>query len=236
MPYQLNLAQGLRDFGLIVVEHPGWQTRGNFGFAPKGVVVHHTAIAENLASIKACINGRPDLSGPLTNVVITTDGLCHVIAAGRANHAGSGSWQGLSGNSTVWGIEAVHPGISSTPWPDVQLRAMQRCSAAMIKLSETTESLVCGHKEWTTRKIDPISIHMPSFRAVVKHILEEGVGTMPDHAAPAPPIGIAMSPSGHGYVILLADGAVYGFGDAEYLGRVHESAPGVWKAYNQTIN
>ena len=236
MPYQPGLVDALRKFGLTVVEHPGWKTRGSFGFAPKGVVVHHTAIADNEASIRVCIYGRPDLSGPLAHVVLTTDGLCHVIAAGRANHAGSGSWKGLSGNSTVWGIEAVHPGVPSVPWPAVQVDAMQRCSAAMIWLSNTDESLVCGHKEWApSRKIDPITIGMNEFRSMVNNHLKEP--TMPpDHAAPAPPVGITATPSGNGYWILLANGDVYGFGDAQYLGKIHEPAAGAWKTYNQSIH
>ena len=41
-----------------------------------------------------CVNGRPDLPGPLAHVVIGYDGVCHVIAAGRANHAGESNGNG----------------------------------------------------------------------------------------------------------------------------------------------
>ena len=52
-------------------------------------------------------------------------------------------------------------------------------------------------------------------------------GTMPDdpnvHQAQAPVIALEVTPSGKGYYIVTADGAVFAFGDAEYHGRV--SAP-----------
>lgn len=43
----------------------------------------------------------------------------------------------------------------------------------------------------------------------------------PDYTVNAAPVSISITPSGHGYVILCADGGVFAFGDAEYHGRVH---------------
>ena len=43
----------------------------------------------------------------------------------------------------------------------------------------------------------------------------------PDYEVIAPPIGITMSADGSGYIILCADGGVFTFGTAKYLGRVH---------------
>ncbi len=51
---------------------------------------------------------------------------------------------------------------------------------------------------------------------------------VPDPAAPpnypviAAPVSISVTPTGNGYLILCADGGVFAFGDAKYLGRVHK--------------
>jgi N-acetyl-anhydromuramyl-L-alanine amidase AmpD len=54
----------------------------------------------------------------------------YVIAAGRANHAGEGGWKGLSGNSSVYGLEIEHTGTSTLPMHRQQTAA--RIHAAMI--------------------------------------------------------------------------------------------------------
>lgn len=48
---------------------------------------------------------------------------------------------------------------------------------------------------------------------------------MPDadpnvHQAQAPIVAFEVTPSGNGYYVVTADGAVFAFGDAKYLGRV----------------
>jgi hypothetical protein len=45
----------------------------------------------------------------------------------------------------------------------------------------------------------------------------------PDYAVSAAPISIAMTADGNGYLILCADGGVFAFGTAKYLGRVHKA-------------
>lgn len=77
------------------------------------------------------------------------------VAAGRANHAGSGSWRGLVGNSSVWGTEANNRGTGEM-WPDVQIDAYARLCAATCDYSGFTAEMVCRHAEWApSRKIDP---------------------------------------------------------------------------------
>jgi len=96
--------------------------------------------------------------------VLSRSGICYVIASGRANHAGKGSYRGLSGNSSVFGIEAENTGLGQA-WPAVQLEAYYRCVAAMLSLAGRDESWCCGHKEWApSRKIDPQGIDMNGFR------------------------------------------------------------------------
>jgi len=45
----------------------------------------------------------------------------------------------------------------------------------------------------------------------------------PDYAVNAAPVSIAVLADGSGYIILCADGGVFTFGTARYLGRVHKS-------------
>src|SRR5262249_61505910 len=123
------LPQVLLKAGLKVGEQPGWQERGRGDIGPvKGVMCHHTAGPPTgiMPSLGIVTNGRPDLPGPLAQLCLGRDGTYFVVAAGRANHAGVGNWQGLSrGNSSFIGIEAENTGHISgpkaDPWPTVQM-------------------------------------------------------------------------------------------------------------------
>lgn len=163
------IAQKLRGYGVNVVEVAGWQTRGSETFNPRGVVCHHTAGGPGEApSLKICINGRSDLPGPLANIVLGRSGTAYVIAAGRANHAGTGGYRGLTGNSSVFGIEAENNGIGE-PWPAAQVDAYVKIVAALCDGANINADMVCGHKEWApSRKVDPRGIDMNDFRNSVR--------------------------------------------------------------------
>jgi N-acetylmuramoyl-L-alanine amidase len=221
MPFMAGLPKALRDADVAVVLEPGWETRGNPHFEPLGVVCHHTGPGSNEALVRLCINGRSDLAGPLANVVLTTDGVAHVIAAGRANHAGTGGWQGLEGNSQVFGIEAVHPGDRLTPWPVVQVEAYEKICAGMARYRGFGAEYACGHKEWApTRKIDPIRIEMAAFRARVAARLTGAMGApqpstkvRPMYDPPLGPIaGVAQDDQGRVLCAVAPDGSVYAWG------------------------
>lgn len=49
-------------------------------------------------------------------------------------------------------------------------------------------------------------------------------------ATPAPVVGIQATPSGKGYWIITASGAIYAFGDAPYLGAIQPNASGGYDA------
>ena len=170
----LWLPDALRSEGVTVVEHPGWQTRGNATFTPRGVVCHHTAgpARGDAPSLGTCVTGRPDVPGPLCHVVLARSGTAIVIASGRANHAGKGGWRGLVGNTAVFGIEAEHTGNPRDPWPAAQIDAYHRVVAAMCRggagVAPIPVGMVCAHREWAPgRKIDPKGIDMTKFRADV---------------------------------------------------------------------
>ena len=153
MPYQTGVVEALRDHGLTVGFCPGWETRGSSSFNPRGHVVHHDAGGNWATPPGILIGGRSDLPGPLCNFALGRDGKVWMVAAGRANHAGTGSWRGLVGNSTVWGTEANNRGTGEV-WPDVQIDAYARLCAATCDFSGFTAEMVCRHAEWTSRKID----------------------------------------------------------------------------------
>lgn len=164
------IADALRDYQLKVEEVRGWRTRGSESFAPAGVVVHHTAGSSqgNAPSLNVCINGRSDLPGPLCQVLVGRDGTCYVIAAGRANHAGAGTWAGLRGNGSVFGIEAENVGTVREPWKPPLVDVMVRASAALIDGLGRDPRYVCFHREWAPgRKVDPHTLDPGKFRAAV---------------------------------------------------------------------
>jgi len=171
MAYSLTwLAEVLDGAGLKVAEQPGWQTRGVGDMGPiKGVICHHTAgpRSGNMPSLGIVTNGRPDLRGPLSQLCLGRDGTFYVVAAGRANHAGAGAWQGFkSGNASFIGIEAENTGLPDDPWPAVQMDAYLRGVAAILEKIGADVIMCAGHKEYALpagRKIDP-SFDMIAFR------------------------------------------------------------------------
>lgn len=177
------LADVLRDAGLKVAEQPGWQDRGRGPMSTvSGVICHHTATAAPgiMPSLKLVTQGRSDLAGPLCHLGLGRDGTWFVVAAGRANHAGGGSWKGvIDGNSTFIGVEAENAGTGKEPWPDVQMDAYRRGVAAILKKLGADASMCCGHKEYAPkRKIDP-NFDMDEFRAGVAAIMAGGAPVRP---------------------------------------------------------
>lgn len=177
MGRDLGLANRLRAEGLKVVEVDGWRERGSSTFSPRGSVNHHTAGPRrgNAPSLGTCINGRPDVPGPLCHVLMARDLTCYVIASGRANHAGRGGFRGLVGNSSVYGLEVENVGTSDEPATPALLDAMYRVHAAFLRgIDRPDVSLVCQHEEWTSRKIDFHDLAFEPFRQNVRRQLEGG--------------------------------------------------------------
>ena len=180
MGRQLWLADAAREWGLDVVETNDWQSRGSSSFTPRGGVAHHTAGPTgggDMPSLNTIINGRPDLAGPLANYGLGRSGTVYVIASGKANHAGNGGWQGLSGNSSVVGIEAENDGYQ--PWPDAQLTAYSTLCAAACAYGGWTPDYWCRHHEWRAEKPDPHDVDGPTGRDVIARRLAAGPGGLP---------------------------------------------------------
>jgi hypothetical protein len=176
------LLAALHAEGLTVAEHGTWRTHNRNAIGAwgpvHGVMLHHTAGHD---SVGLCRAGRPDLPGPLCIGVIAKDGTVHLVGYGRTNHAGSGSSavydavradrplpvrpgaDSIDGNAHFYGFEIENLGIGRDPYPDAQLAAAERTAAALCRVHGWGAGRVIGHKEWTTRKIDP-GFSMPAMR------------------------------------------------------------------------
>lgn len=86
----------LRELGLTPKPLAGWLTRGRDMTRILGTLDHHTAGARTgyWPSGRVLLEGRPDLPGPLcqpsTPRAAPGDMTVYVVAAGKANHAGTG--------------------------------------------------------------------------------------------------------------------------------------------------
>lgn len=190
--YHTEILQACQDYGLVLgktlIPYAGWETRGSALFNPKGSVNHHTAGPRygELPSLATLLYGRSDLPGPLCNAAhsrSTTQrpgGAIHLLAAGRANHAGAGGnrgpFVGLVGNSSVWGLEVEHIGYASESVSAARWDIMYRWHAACCDVSGVSSITTGQHFEWTDRKIDFVKSLLPGgtdgFRRSVQKILD----------------------------------------------------------------
>jgi hypothetical protein len=170
MPYLLDLADACRKSGLTVVEDAGWRTRGHGPMGPvAGIVCHHTAgpATGDAPSLRVVRDGRPDLPGPLSNIVLGRSGTVYVVAAGLSYHAGV-TFLPIEDNYSAVGIEGEATGVDA--WPDVQMDAYVRLCRALCDHYCVSYDNVWGHKEVAKplgRKIDP-NFDMNAFRARIR--------------------------------------------------------------------
>lgn len=184
MTYSLIwLPEILEHAGLKVAVVDGWTTRGRAQMGTvKGVMCHHTATARqgNMPSLNTLIEARSDLPGPLAQLGLGRDGTYYVVAAGRCNHAGVGSFRGITtGNSNFIGIEAENSG--KEPWPEIQYYSYARGVAAILKKIGAQAEFCVGHKEFALpagRKPDP-SFDMQKFRRDVQAHLDNTAPVRP---------------------------------------------------------
>lgn len=176
----LWLADELRNAGLTVVEHTGWQTHYRSGtWEPRYGVVHATAAPASQSDdtqVRIVRDGRTDLPGPIANACVDRQGRWHVLSAGRCNTTLTGTagpFEGL-GNSYALGVEACNDNRGE-PWPSVQWEAYARGWAAICRKLGWTAANLVGHKEHTPgHKTDP-TFNMGQFRARVGVLLAGGL-------------------------------------------------------------
>lgn len=199
-----NLADVLREAGLKVVEVDGWKTRGRptstGSFDPVGVLCHHTATGKSSSDasvVNLLVRGRSDLPGPLAQLGLARDGTVYVVAAGRANHAGTAKASGTvgagDGNALYVGIEAFNDGRGE-PWPAAQYDAYVRlCATLSLKITGSSANTVRGHKETSvTGKIDP-TFDMGVFRVRVAKAMNATPEPKPEEPTRGPNIDEAVA-------------------------------------------
>lgn len=163
------LADVLHDAGLPLCPVDGWQGRGRELQTVEGIVAHDTVTSKTTPDgsvAKLLRDGRPDLAGPLAQLGLDRQGRFWLIADGKCNHNGYGTW----GNQAI-GIEAFNDG-KGEPWPTVQLDNWQRGCAAILRHLGQNEGHVLAHRETDPhRKIDPVGVDMDAFRRRVHTLL-----------------------------------------------------------------
>ncbi|MFI6334735.1 peptidoglycan-binding protein [Streptomyces sp. NPDC050535] len=215
-------AAALRAESVTVEEHGSWSTHnrdgvGSWGPA-QGVMLHHTAGSN---SVELCRVGRSDLPGPLCVAVIAKDGTVHLVGYGRTNHAGRGGQavynavrestalparpgtDAVDGNTHFYGFEIENLGNGRDPYPEAQLKAAEKVAAAVCRAHGWDAGRVIGHKEWTTRKIDP-TFSMAAMRTRIAKRLSTTTG--PATVAYEPFPGPAYFTSGRRSAVITAMG------------------------------
>lgn len=213
-----QIVSALRAEGVKVVEHRDWRHhdrnhKGAWG-GVNGVMLHHTVSTGALSSVNLCYDGYEGLPGPLCHGVITKDGTVYLVSAGRSNHAGGGdpvvlqhvinedydgsrtlrptkgNSDGVDGNAHFYGFECVNMGDGKDPWPDEQVDAMVRASAALLRAHRWGERSTIGHKEWSDDKSDPKGpgtvVEMPTLRGKIKERLAHPANWTPIPPKPLP--------------------------------------------------
>lgn len=180
-----------RDPYLSVIEVGSWKTRTRPGsFSPVGVLLHHTATTSSSSNPAPTqnyvITGSSSLPGPLCHLLVDYNGGVRVIAAGRANHAGtaraSGPVPAGDGNTMYVGIEMDYSG-SQDPSDDQCSATIDAAAAILVKLGRSA-SYCRAHKETSTSgKTDPARKYTPDqYRSMIAAWMKHfwGVGKVSD--------------------------------------------------------
>ncbi len=113
------------------------------------------------------------MHGPLAHFFLARDGVVHVVAAGKCNHAGV-VLEDAYANENAIGIEAEATGVpgAAGDWPPGQMAAYARLCRALQLHFKLGVGAVRGHKEVASpkgRKTDP-DFDMSAFRGRVAAI------------------------------------------------------------------
>lgn len=178
----------LRRAGLTVVEHDGWKRRGlseSRPFTPRAVVIHHDA------SAKGDSPGVPDymirnFSTSAAQLWVSRAGAWHIIASGRAPHAGT-VLPGMPDNETSIGVETDH--TTGEDWPDALLWSLRLGTASILAVLGGGAEALHFHKTICSppgRKVDPAGLDLADERRRVARLInpEDDVPlTEADHKA-----------------------------------------------------
>lgn len=224
-----KFVDALRDEGLTVTGISGWREHNRNHKGPwgpvNGVVIHHTAGRD---SLNLTHKGTAELPGPLCHTHLDKKGLATMVGYGRANHAGTfaqnahdavvaessthprpGASEPVDGNQHYYGIEIENLGNGKDYYPQAQYDAAVKWATAICRAHGWSADSVIGHKEGTTRKIDPKGPigkatgpqwDMDQFRKDVAALLNKAVAAgKPAPSKPVTPKPVAPRFPGAGY-------------------------------------
>jgi hypothetical protein len=83
----------------------------------------------------------------------------------------------VDGNSHLYGQETMYSG--GHPMSILAYRSTVRAHAAVDDFHKWSSKSNIGHREWTSRKVDPGNLSMPKFRKDVQACLAAGPGNWP---------------------------------------------------------
>lgn len=135
MTYATWLADVLRDAGLDVHTHDGWQQRGHGGFADLTHVVWHHDASPPGDSPGVCRYMIDNWDTHGAQLWVSRQGQWHIVAAGVAYHAGKVR-PGKPGNRQSLGVETDH--TNGEAWPAAQLASLRLGTAAILRRMGTT--------------------------------------------------------------------------------------------------
>src|SRR4051812_12686188 len=186
------LADVLRAGGCRVIEESGWKTRGrpssSGSFQPRAILHHWDASSPGShGALSTVINGTGDAPGPLCSILTCRGNSdhgpsVHVIAAGRANHGGTGDGWGAIPRDDA-NTYAVGHEIAQTvdqPWPAEQATQIHMAEAAILnRLGTDADDGLCSHSEYAPgRKIDTTEgshgQDMDDERSIVQDVMDDG--------------------------------------------------------------
>lgn len=217
-----QLLTALRKWRVKYKEYAGWRTRGRPGgiVDARGIVKHHTGGGSASDSYLEFlfVTGRPEdgIPGPLCNVATAPDGILHIGAIGRANHAGRGSQttmdhvvaedyagyldeltpgpDAINGNAYYYGNEIIYSGL--VPPTDAAYRTSVLYAAALCDFHGWSALSVIAHREHTRRKTDPGHVPMTKFRTDLATVLRIGPEVAWSGKTPIePPKGTPVTPT-----------------------------------------
>jgi hypothetical protein len=162
-----SLPDALRAQGIEPVLVAGWEARGLAFDAKPTITLRHWTAGPKVGkapSLGTVTNGRSDLPGPLCQVLQERTGgagldRAYVVASGRANHAGTGTWAGVnSGNRMGTGLEIEWSGDPTEDFNARRIESSVRIVTALQTLSSAPAGKwCCEHREYATpagRKVD----------------------------------------------------------------------------------
>lgn len=164
----------LRAAGLTVVEHDGWRERGldpSQRFEPRAVVWHHDASAPgDSPGVPGYMIGNFSSAG--AQLWVDRAGRWHIIASGRAAHAGT-VLPGMPDNYSSIGIETDH--TTGEPWTFALLDSLRKGTAAiLVHLDVSAGSGLHFHKSICSppgRKVDPAGLELADERERVNALI-----------------------------------------------------------------